>query len=373
MELSRGGNPFFHQWKMQFNPDITKQAIEVVFSCKYKKAEHPPLLFNNIPVARKDETKHLGIILDSKLNFRKHISEELVKAKKGLSLLKFLSKYLTREKLDLTYKMHVRPYLEYGDVLFHNCSQDLMSMIESIQYQAGLLVSGCWQGTNRVTLYKELGWESLDDRRLLHRLTLYFKIKTNVAPIYLNQYVLFSSPVGTDRYKRFFFPSCFNEWESMDTALKNYTDSNNFKSVYLKNIRPVKKSTYKILDRYGLKLLSCLRVDFSDLRVHRFNHNFNCTDPTCKCGFEEESTDHYLLRCPRFSLSRAALLGRVSDAVNPEILNLPHDHLSQVLLSGSRAYNEITNKLIVEATIRFIKESKRFKILEAFSEISNST
>ena len=90
-------------------------------------------------MARNDETKHLGIILDSKLNFRNHISEELKKAKKGLSLLKFLSKYLTRDKLDLTYKMHVRPYLEYGDVLFHNCSQDLMSMIESIQYQAGLL------------------------------------------------------------------------------------------------------------------------------------------------------------------------------------------------------------------------------------------
>ena len=78
--------------------------------------------FNGIPVARKDDTKYLGITLDSKLNFRKHISEELEKAKKGLSLLKFLSKYLTREKLDLTYKMHVRPYLDYGDVIFHNCS-----------------------------------------------------------------------------------------------------------------------------------------------------------------------------------------------------------------------------------------------------------
>ena len=53
-----------HQCKMQFYTDITKQGIEVVFSCKYKKAEHPRLLFNDIPVARKDETKHLGIILD---------------------------------------------------------------------------------------------------------------------------------------------------------------------------------------------------------------------------------------------------------------------------------------------------------------------
>ena len=31
-----------HQWKMQYNADITKQAIEVIFSSKYKKVPHPP-------------------------------------------------------------------------------------------------------------------------------------------------------------------------------------------------------------------------------------------------------------------------------------------------------------------------------------------
>jgi hypothetical protein len=52
-------------WKMKFNPDISKQAIEVVFSFKYEKTRgvHPPLLFNDILVARKVSTKHLGIIL----------------------------------------------------------------------------------------------------------------------------------------------------------------------------------------------------------------------------------------------------------------------------------------------------------------------
>ena len=41
-----------HQWKMVFNRDITKQAIEIVFSVKNNKPIHPPLSFNNIPVAR---------------------------------------------------------------------------------------------------------------------------------------------------------------------------------------------------------------------------------------------------------------------------------------------------------------------------------
>ena len=90
------------QWKMKFNPDITKQAIEIIFSSKYKKVEHPSLTFNGIPVASKDSTKHLGIILDSKLTFRNHILEAIEKAKNVFSLMKFLSKFITREVMDLT-------------------------------------------------------------------------------------------------------------------------------------------------------------------------------------------------------------------------------------------------------------------------------
>jgi hypothetical protein len=355
-----------NQWKMQFNPDITKQAIEIIFSSKYKKVVHPPLMFNGIPVARKDSTKHLGVILDSKLSFRNHIFEALEKAKNGLSLMKFLTKFLTREVLELTYKMHVRPYLEYGDVMFHDCSHELTNLIESIQYQAGLIVSGCWQGTSRIKLLKELGWESLSDRREFHRLTLYYKIINNAAPNYLNSYVLNEPPTGTDRYKRTFFPYCFNKWDSLDQALKNSDDVNQFKHSFLKTIRPRKKSFFKIRDIFGLKLVTRLRVEFSDLRSHRFNHKFNCENPTCACGSEDESTDHFLLRCPRFVTPRITLLSSISDAINPSILDLPHDHLSNILINGSPVYNEISNKLIIESTIRFIRKTKRFKVLEAY-------
>ena len=110
-----------------------------------------------------------------------------------------------------------------------------------------------------------------------------------------------------------------------------------------------------------------LRVDFSDLREHRFNHHFNCLDPICKCGIEEESSDHYLLRCHLYILPRKALLDDISDAVTPEILNLPHDHLTRILLFGSETYNEITNNILINSTIRFIKKSSRFKVLEAYS------
>ena len=95
------------QWKMTFNPDLTKQAIEVVFSAKKNKPEHPNLSLNDIPVAKKDDTKHLGVYLDSALNFSKHVREAVLKAHKGLSLLRFLSRYVSRRVIDLCYKLYV--------------------------------------------------------------------------------------------------------------------------------------------------------------------------------------------------------------------------------------------------------------------------
>ena len=48
-----------YQWKMKFNPDITKQAVEVIFSHKRNKPDHPSINFNVIPVKRESETQHL--------------------------------------------------------------------------------------------------------------------------------------------------------------------------------------------------------------------------------------------------------------------------------------------------------------------------
>ena len=125
---------------MVFNPDITKQAIEVIFSVKKNKLDHPELIFNDIPVARQDHTKHLGVFLDSRLNFSKHIKEAIIKVKRGISLLKYLSKYVSRNMLDTCYKLYVRPHLDYGDVIYHNQRADLMNSIEQVQYNAALIV-----------------------------------------------------------------------------------------------------------------------------------------------------------------------------------------------------------------------------------------
>ena len=52
-----------HQWKMEFNPDPTKQANEILFSCKKSSPNHPQLFFNGFAVVKVNEQKHLGLVL----------------------------------------------------------------------------------------------------------------------------------------------------------------------------------------------------------------------------------------------------------------------------------------------------------------------
>ena len=118
---------------MVFNPDITKQAVEVIFSVKNRKIEHPGHTFNGTHVAREDSTQHLGLHLDNRLNFSKHIKETVLKASKGVTLLKYLSNFADRKVLDMCYKLYVRPHLDYGDVIYHNQRADLMKLVEQVQ------------------------------------------------------------------------------------------------------------------------------------------------------------------------------------------------------------------------------------------------
>ena len=57
-----------HQWS-----DPTKQTTEVLFSCKRFSPNHPQLIFNGTAVEKVNEHKHIGLVLDSKISFEKHL------------------------------------------------------------------------------------------------------------------------------------------------------------------------------------------------------------------------------------------------------------------------------------------------------------
>ena len=82
---------------MCFNPNPTKQAKEVIFSSKRTKDPHPPLRFNDYQINAEKSHKHLGLILDEKLTLAEQVREAIIKAKRGIGIIRFLSKYASRD------------------------------------------------------------------------------------------------------------------------------------------------------------------------------------------------------------------------------------------------------------------------------------
>ena len=144
-------NDWAYQWKMSFNPDVNKQAVEVLFSQKNKAQVHPPLFFNGNEILKVNEHKHLGMILDSTLSFSSHINEEIKITRKNIGVLEFLSSYIPLKTLDQIYKF-IRAHFDYGDVIYHVPNKTnmfdssitlrkLINDIERVQYGAALAIT----------------------------------------------------------------------------------------------------------------------------------------------------------------------------------------------------------------------------------------
>ena len=147
------------QWKMYFSPDPNKQAIEVRFWNKRDKENYQPLQINISDVQIADSHKHLGLVLDSKLNFNEHIESKITKCNKIIGLMKKFSLILSRKSLLTIYKSFVRPNLDYADIIYDKpLNESLKRKTEMVQYNAALTITGAFKGTWRGKYIKSSVW-----------------------------------------------------------------------------------------------------------------------------------------------------------------------------------------------------------------------
>ena len=67
------------------------------------------------------------------------------------------------------------------------------------------------------------------------------------------------------------------EWNQVDETIKNLPTVSLFKRELVRLVRPSKKPYFGINDLEGT------RVQFSNLREHKFRHNFRCPSPMYLC------------------------------------------------------------------------------------------
>ena len=139
--------------------------------------------FNSIAVTQSTTQKHLGMLLDVKLDFQGHLKNIYSKFNKRIGLLRKLHNTLTRLPLLTSYKSFIEPYLDYVDIIYDQAYTALFHQkIESVQYNSGLVITGAIRETSKEKYYHEIALETLEKRRWSGKLCCFFKIFRNQSP-----------------------------------------------------------------------------------------------------------------------------------------------------------------------------------------------
>ena len=224
-----------------------------------------------------------------------HINKRIVTARKGIGAILHLAPYLPLKSCDQIYKMHVRPHLDYCDIIYHipvipnefDSSQSLnyqMNALERTQYIAALAVSGAWEGTNLNKLCEELGRETITHRRLVIRLTQFYKTMNNLTPEYLRSpipslkpylfghrstNVLHTISCRTVKYRNSFYSGSVISWNNISPELRGAESLLVFKRNITKLFHREKKSLFNITSPNGTRWIFQLRVGLSPLKCHK--------------------------------------------------------------------------------------------------------
>ena len=104
---------------------------------------------------------------------------------------------LDRKSLEIIYIAFIRPLLEYGDIIWDNCTQyekkkkkKKKKKLDKTQNEAARTATGTTKLVSIHVLYSEIRWDTLQQRRNNHKLTLFYKKTHNLTPEYLSSLVL---------------------------------------------------------------------------------------------------------------------------------------------------------------------------------------
>ena len=184
-------------------------------------------------INRENVLKHLGLLLDIRLNFVEHINVQIKIGTKGISAKRIFHLSLLHVSLLAIYKSFVWLNLDYEDVIYDQPNNStLLDKIEFVQYNAVWAVTGAIREASREKLYQELGLESLQNRRWLRQLCSFQRILSTKLPPYLyeltpplewshdNPDCLKAFQCRTELFQNSFLPYSVNNGNKLDPSVR---------------------------------------------------------------------------------------------------------------------------------------------------------
>ena len=350
------------KWKVSFNPSKT----ELMTICNKRDTQTRPLHFGQETLIETPEHKHLGVILQNDLKWDKHIHSIVGKIKLHTACLKSYKYRLSRQTLETLYKSFILPHFDYSDVLWDNCTNILKDELEKLNLEAIRTILGAVRGTSHQKLYQESGIISLKERRIRHKLVIFYKMVNGLVPRHLscrlpslvsdrNPYH-FRNPLERDVpfyrneiARHSFVPSAAAEWNNLEDKIKQANSISQFKRMLAQNDVKVPKFYYS--EDRSTEIIHCkIRLQISDLNNHLFQRYLRA-DSICDCGFRNENSKHYFFDCPRHTEARMLTIQTIPNFTSLNLESLTHGDNSKTLEE---------NRFVFDKVQQFITLSNRF-------------
>ena len=364
-------NLWCQKWLLHINVGKTK---DILFSRKRQPSNLPPLYFNNLVIETVSSHKQLGIILDAKLDWSEHIEDICSRSLQRINAWKGLQFKLSRKHLETCLTLFVLPILDYGDILYDNCSEANKEDLEAVHIAAARVVTGAKRYTSHQLLYNDTGWTPLRQRREAHKLLKIYDIIHNHTPAYLKSILPRNLGASTHRtrgasannfipyrcktelLRKSFFPSSLNLFYTLPPSERSPSTRNAFRRTIKQSMKNTVTTYFYSGPRKFNVVLAQMRLEFSDLNDHLYSKG--CVEsPLCQCGHGNETIHHYLFDCnaPTYAIPRQRMLTNLRQLVPPNVLLN-----SQIILGGIEDGDVQLNANICEAVCRFLLETNRF-------------
>ena len=178
---------------------------------------------------------YLGVRLTSKLNWKEHCDKTSNKANRALGLVKRTLQPCTPEVKERAYKAIIRPLLEYASAAWNPHTNRDTETIEKVQRRAArFVVHNYKRSTNSQDLVNQLGWDSLESRRLLAPSSIQPAPRPRIQHSMLQPH----SSVLAHSYSPFI--RTVRVWNKLSTQTVQAENITSFKSLAIRDIQNMK-------------------------------------------------------------------------------------------------------------------------------------
>ncbi len=141
---------------------------------------------NGTSIERVPHYKYLGIWVDDKFTFKKHIDILIKDLRVKLGFFyrnRSCFPWSIRKRLTDALVLSV---LDYGDIIYRNASATTLKPLDALFHSALRFITGDSYTTHHCILYNKVGWPSLTVRRDQHWFLFIYKALIRKLPPYLN-------------------------------------------------------------------------------------------------------------------------------------------------------------------------------------------